>query len=107
MKDDSIAFVCAPFEAEQQLVKLEKDGKSDAVISMDGDCLVLGHKKIMHNMDWRKKKFEMHDQKEAIETNECLLVPCSLKRQPVIASLLRTECADEIANVEATAIIEH
>ena len=39
-----VKFVCAPFEADAQLVQLEVDGVVDGVVAEDADLIALGVK---------------------------------------------------------------
>ena len=48
--EENIAMVGALFEADQQLVKLEKDGVVDGIATEDGDLVVLGGKKVYTKM---------------------------------------------------------
>jgi 5'-3' exonuclease len=41
-KANNVRIVCAPFEAEWQLVALLRQGVVDAIVSTDTDNLVLG-----------------------------------------------------------------
>jgi len=65
MKTDKISFESAPFEAEWQLAKLEKDGKIDGIISTDGDNFILGAKNLYINTNFHNKTFD-HLSREAV-----------------------------------------
>ena len=53
MDDEGIPYIQAPCEAEQQLVMLEKQGLIDAIISEDGDNLILGAKTVVTRISWK------------------------------------------------------
>lgn len=42
MRAKSINYFCAPFEAEWQLVRFQRDGKIDLILTIDGDAFALG-----------------------------------------------------------------
>ena len=52
-KREKIFYACAPFEAEWQCVHRERNNIVDSIISVDGDCIILGARKI-----YFKDKFE-------------------------------------------------
>jgi len=51
----NIPFLCAPMEADWQLVQLELSGISSASVSEDSDLLALGSKKLLINLDLKTK----------------------------------------------------
>lgn len=51
LKKMAIAYVVAPYEADPQLVYLEKQGLIDGVISEDSDLLVFGCKRLITKLD--------------------------------------------------------
>ena len=56
-KDANVLFMCAPMEAEWQLVQLEKDGITDGSISEDTDLIPLGSKLMVKNIDYKNNTF--------------------------------------------------
>ena len=55
MQKDKIMFCGAPFEAEWQMVYLEKVGLVDALMSEDGDCIGLGAKTVISEVVYKGK----------------------------------------------------
>ena len=51
MKANNIQFLCAPFEAEWQLVSLQRRGEIDVIISEDSDILAYGCTSIIRCMN--------------------------------------------------------
>lgn len=47
---EGIEYECAPFEAEAQLVHLEKEGFLDAILSVDGDHIILGARNLLTDL---------------------------------------------------------
>lgn len=61
MKDESMRFCCAPFEAEWLCVSLVLDGEADVVLSTDGDCVVLGAPKAVVELTLSSKQCCIYD----------------------------------------------
>ncbi|KAH8174722.1 XPG i-region domain-containing protein [Sarocladium implicatum] len=51
LKQMNVPYVVAPFEADSQLVYLEKHGLIDGIISEDSDLLVFGAKRLITKLD--------------------------------------------------------
>lgn len=51
LKQLNVPYVVAPFEADSQLVYLEKHGLIDGIISEDSDLLVFGAKRLLTKLD--------------------------------------------------------
>ncbi|KAI2786514.1 Exodeoxyribonuclease 1 [Penicillium oxalicum] len=51
LKEMNVQYVVAPYEADAQLVYLEKKGVIDGIISEDSDLLVFGAKRLLSKMD--------------------------------------------------------
>ncbi|RAL12350.1 putative exonuclease [Aspergillus homomorphus CBS 101889] len=51
LKQMSVSFVVAPYEADAQLVYLEQQGIIDGIISEDSDLLVFGAKRLLSKLD--------------------------------------------------------
>ncbi|SPO05223.1 related to EXO1 - exonuclease which interacts with Msh2p [Cephalotrichum gorgonifer] len=51
LKELSIAYVVAPYEADAQLVYLERKGLIDGIVSEDSDMLVFGCKRLITKLD--------------------------------------------------------
>ena len=54
---NSIPFIGAPWEGEWQLVQMEKEGHIDGIIANDGDCFILGGRRIIFDIDSGKHQF--------------------------------------------------
>ena len=57
MQDQQIPFIGAPWEGEWQLVQMERDGRIDGIIANDGDCFILGSRRIIFDIDFGKRQF--------------------------------------------------
>ena len=57
MQDQQIPFIGAPWEGEWQLVQMEKEGRIDGIIANDGDCFILGGRRIIFDIDFGKRQF--------------------------------------------------
>lgn len=44
---EKVSFIVAPYEADAQMVYLEKTGKVDAIFTEDSDLLVFGCKRVL------------------------------------------------------------
>jgi 5'-3' exonuclease len=53
-------YFSAPYEADGQLIKLEKDGIIDGIITMDGDVIHLRAKKVFFDVDYNKKEWKVY-----------------------------------------------
>ena len=73
--NNNVTFMRAPFEAEWQCVCLEKHHIVDAVVSTDGDCIILGVKKLCWNVNFNTETFHLHDR--TLEMNEKEKILCS------------------------------
>lgn len=51
LKKDGVAYVVAPYEADAQLVYLERQGLISGIISEDSDLLVFGAKRLLTKLD--------------------------------------------------------
>ncbi len=67
MVGEGIKFVGAPFEAEWQLVMLEKSCEIDAIMSVDGDCVILGAKKLYVDVKFSEKKLRVYHQSAVVK----------------------------------------
>ena len=61
MKEESILFYCAPFEAEWLCVSFVLDSEADFVLSTDGDCVVLGAPKAVVELTLSSKQCCIYD----------------------------------------------
>ena len=51
LKEKNCEYICAPYEADFQLVFMEKQGKIQAILTEDGDLFVLGGSTLIMNLD--------------------------------------------------------
>lgn len=51
LKKEGVPYVVAPYEADAQLVYLERQGLTNGVISEDSDLLVFGAKRLITKLD--------------------------------------------------------
>lgn len=51
LRENDVECVCAPFEADFQLVYMEQKGLIDGILSEDGDLYVFGAKTLLMNLD--------------------------------------------------------
>ena len=107
MKSRGIQYYCAPFEAEWQLCQLEKENSIDAIVSVDGDCVVLGAKRLIYQVDWVKCKYEEFNQKIVLTERNCILSKYEQKYWCIIASLLGTDYIKNIAGVGPQTVKRH
>jgi 5'-3' exonuclease len=52
-KQDGLQFECAPFEAEWQLIHLERQGVVNYVYTTDGDSIILGADRVITDIDFK------------------------------------------------------
>ncbi len=60
MKQDSILHMSAPFEAEWQLIELERSGEIHAIIGIDSDLVPLGGSKILVDVKFNQRTPSCH-----------------------------------------------
>ncbi|EST05070.2 XPG N-terminal [Kalmanozyma brasiliensis GHG001] len=59
LKDESVPYVVAPYEADAQLAYLEAEGIIDGVVTEDSDLLVFGCKTVLFKLDQAGNAVEM------------------------------------------------
>ena len=100
MEENSINYMCATFEAEWQCVYLEKHNIVDAIMSTDGDFVVLGAKKLCFNVNFRDETFQLcHRTIDAMSDDENPLLKHELHKWPLTSSLLGNDCMKRAPNV--------
>ena len=102
MKEHSIDFECAPFEAEWQLAFLEREGALDFVYSSDGDAIILGIKRLITNIDFKKENCVIVERDGLVKSGKFPLCQYPFSMWPNIACLLS---CDYIARVHGTGAI--
>jgi 5'-3' exonuclease len=65
-KDNNVRCVCAPVEADWQLVSLEKNGITDGSISEDSDLVALGGKLVISKLNFTKSTCDSFKIKEVL-----------------------------------------
>lgn len=60
LKKTDVRYVVAPYEADPQLVYLERQGHISGIISEDSDLLVFGAKRLLTKLDQYGKCIEIH-----------------------------------------------
>ena len=60
LKKDSIPYVVAPYEADSQLVYLERQGLIGGIVSEDSDLLVFGAKRLLTKLDQHGQCIEIN-----------------------------------------------
>ena len=91
---NDIKIVCAPFEAEWQLVELEMKGEIDAIISADSDFVFLGAKKLLLDVSYYRQSPTCNvyerDRDLAGGRYNCRLHTQTLLLQPLLVLLAMT-----------------
>jgi len=64
MKSENIGHECSAMEAEWQLVKLEHDKRINAILTTDGDAIVLGGELVLFDVNFTKREFRVFRQEE-------------------------------------------
>ena len=59
MINDDINHARTPFEVEWHCLRLEQANVVDGVTSKDGDCVVLGAKKVRFNVNFNNESFQV------------------------------------------------
>ena len=57
MQEAGIEYICALFEAKWQLVSMESKGIIAAIMTRDGDHVILGAQKLIRNVWWNDKEY--------------------------------------------------
>ena len=60
-KEAGISFMCAPFEADWQLAYLDRIGQVDGIVSVDGDVIMLGVRKVCFKVNIGQRKFQAYE----------------------------------------------
>jgi 5'-3' exonuclease len=97
MKEDGIEFYGAAFEAEWQAIHDERQKVVDAVLSVDGDCVVLGVQHLYFMTRFSDLQVGLFDQERIIFDKEYPIAKYHANDWVIIAALLGN---DYIANVQ-------
>ena len=62
--------MCALFEAEWKCVCLERVNAVDDIMSKDGDCIIIGAKKMCYDVNFNKSTFKVHDRNSDLLHND-------------------------------------
>ena len=98
MGRENIPFECVPFEAEWQLVQMESENIISAVMTTDGDAIILGAKTVLFDVDFNKKKWKVYRQHDLIAGNSPLSA-YDPKNWPAIACMLGSDYHARIPDV--------
>ncbi len=113
-RKENINFICAPFEAEWQLVYLEKEKTIDAIITSDSDAIILGAKRVIFDINFERGEYREYNEDLAIQTHahdksRYKIFKYGKANFPIIASLLGndyTKGFDGVGNVTIFKICE-
>lgn len=109
MKGHDIEFECAPFEAEWQLVYALREGQIDAIMSTDGDCIVLGASCIFikDNNARGPRKFHLYKKDEVLaERSPYVLRKYPETDWPFLSILFGNDYVDRIPNAGPQTILK-
>lgn len=97
LKDMKIPYMIAPYEADPQLVYLEREGYIDCIITEDSDLIVYGAKKILFKLN-ETQGGELYN-REKILSRCSGSVSCLITRIKEIVSLCGCDYTDGISKV--------
>ena len=81
-------------------VCLEQMNIVDAVMSIDGDCIVLGATKLCFNVNFNSEMFQVYEKSiDTLDTQKNPLFQYESSKWPLIASLLGNDYIKRIPNV--------
>jgi len=60
-KSNDAKYTCAPFKAEWQCIYMERLNQVNAVMSKDGDAIIIGVHKLYYNIDFNDHSFKEYD----------------------------------------------
>ena len=105
MVENDTKFMCALFKAEWQCVCLECVGAVDAIMPADRDCIILGAKKMHHDVNFNKSTFKVRDRNsDLLHKDENTLFQHDPCNYPLIASLLGHDYMSRIKNADFDAL---
>ncbi|KAI5190249.1 exonuclease 1 [Nematocida minor] len=97
LKEMSIPYMIAPYEADPQLVYLEREGYIDCITTEDSDLIVYGAKKVLFKLN-EAQGGEFYN-RERILANCPVSVSCLLTQLKEIVSLCGCDYTDGISKV--------
>ena len=98
MQEETIDFLGAPFEVEWQLAKMEKDGRVDAVLTTNGDAIILQCESVYFDFDPSKKEWREYKKADILSGS----YPLSAYQPwdwPIVANLLGSDYNARIKNM--------
>jgi len=104
MKEEKILFQGAPFEAEWQLVHLQRRGIIDYVYSTDGDSIILGVERLITNIDFHKKQIIVIEKASILCNNGLPLSRYAESSWPEIACMLGCDYVARVPGVGAATL---
>ena len=100
MHNNSAKHMCAPFEAEWQCACLEQCNIVDSAMSTDGDCVILGVRKLYYNVNFNSCAFQVYDKEiDIIDKIKNPLFAQNESKWAMIGCLLGCDCINRIENV--------
>jgi len=105
MEREKILYDCAPFEAEWQLVQLEKEGVVDAVMTTDGDAIILGAKVVLFDDDFSKSRWKVYRQEDILRGGSPIS-EYDVAKWPAIASMLGSDYHERIPFVGYASVMK-
>jgi hypothetical protein len=85
MKKKGTALFMSPFEAEWQVVHMQRHKQIDVIYSTDSDCMLLGATEVIVDIGWGKEECLLFDFRNAA-------VECATEFKPYVDKLIEIGC---------------
>lgn len=102
LKMEKIEFIVAPYEADSQMVYLEKIGKVDGIVSEDSDLLIFGAKKLLTKLNEFGECIEIDRSK----FKQCKLSPIGLLNDSQLRMVACLSGCDYTSGINKVGIIK-